>query len=97
MLTEPAIEELQLPRAGYFEPVQSPWEDVVDSVREEYLSATQNYPWIIGFSGGKDSTVVAQAVFEALLQGPPSTRTRPVAGSAMSRTTVPPVGTVVEV
>ncbi|MEQ1359219.1 DNA phosphorothioation system sulfurtransferase DndC, partial [Salmonella enterica] len=37
-----------------------------------------DYPWIIGFSGGKDSTVVAQAVFEALLQVSPSQRKRHV-------------------
>jgi DNA sulfur modification protein DndC len=78
MLTAPAIEELQVPSVGHFEPAQSTWEGVVDSVRDEYLSDTQDYPWIIGFSGGKDSTVVAQAVFEALLQVPPSKRTRPV-------------------
>jgi DNA sulfur modification protein DndC len=54
------------------------WDDVVASVRAEYLSDAQDYPWIIGFSGGKDSTVVAQAVFEALLQVPPSRRRRHV-------------------
>lgn len=54
------------------------WDQVVASVRDEYLSEVQDYPWIIGFSGGKDSTVVAQAVFEALLQIPPSRRTRSV-------------------
>ncbi|ABM43086.1 3'-phosphoadenosine 5'-phosphosulfate sulfotransferase [Acidovorax sp. JS42] len=52
------------------------WEEVVRAVRAEYLSETQAYPWIIGFSGGKDSTVVSQAVFEALLQVPPSQRKR---------------------
>lgn len=31
------------------------------------LTDTQNYPWIIGFSGGKDSTFVTHAVLEALL------------------------------
>lgn len=54
------------------------WEEIVLSIRAEYLSASQEYPWIIGFSGGKDSTVVAQAVFEALLQVPPSQRRRHV-------------------
>lgn len=54
------------------------WDAIVQSVRTEYLSETQDFPWIIGFSGGKDSTVVAQAVFEALLQCPPSRRTRHV-------------------
>lgn len=54
------------------------WDDIIDAVRAEYLSDIQDYPWIIGFSGGKDSTVVAQAVFEALLEIPPSQRLRHV-------------------
>lgn len=54
------------------------WDEVVRAVLAEYLSEAQDYPWIIGFSGGKDSTVVAQAVFEALLQVPPSQRKREV-------------------
>ena len=41
--------------------------DIVESIRAEYLSEDQNYPWIVGFSGGKDSTLVAHAVFDALL------------------------------
>ena len=54
------------------------WDNIIGAVRAEYLSDTQDYPWIIGFSGGKDSTVVAQAVFEALLGIPPSQRVRHV-------------------
>ncbi|KLU22991.1 sulfurtransferase [Caballeronia mineralivorans PML1(12)] len=54
------------------------WQSVVSEVREEYLSETQHFPWIIGFSGGKDSTLVAHAVFEALLSVPPSARNREV-------------------
>lgn len=54
------------------------WNDIVEAIKQEYLSEEQNYPWIIGFSGGKDSTVVAHAVFEALLSLPPSKRTRDV-------------------
>jgi DNA sulfur modification protein DndC len=46
-------------------------------IREEYLAA-HNDPWIIGFSGGKDSTLVAQLVFEMLLDLAPSDRIRPV-------------------
>lgn len=54
------------------------WQDIIQQVKDEYLSRVQRYPWIVGFSGGKDSTVVAHAVFEALLAIPPSQRTRPV-------------------
>ncbi len=39
---------------------------------------SHHHPWIIGFSGGKDSTLVAHLVIEHLLQIPPSERTRPV-------------------
>lgn len=54
------------------------WNDIVEAIKQEYLSEEQCYPWIIGFSGGKDSTVVAHAVFEALLSLPPSKRKREV-------------------
>ena len=54
------------------------WNSVVDEVRQEYLSPSQQYPWIVGFSGGKDSTLVAHAVFEAILSIPPYARTREV-------------------
>lgn len=63
---------------AFFGNVTNFWDDVVHTVRTEYLSNIQDYPWIIGFSGGKDSTVVAQAVFEALMQVPPSLRRRHV-------------------
>ena len=53
-------------------------DEIVSAVRLEYLSAEQRYPWIIGFSGGKDSTLVAHAVIEALLRVAPNQRTREV-------------------
>lgn len=56
----------------------SVWETIVSNIKAEYLSETQKYPWIIGFSGGKDSTLVTHAVLEALLDVRPSQRTRPV-------------------
>lgn len=54
------------------------WSDVLLDIRDEYLSRDQNHPWVIGFSGGKDSTVVAHGIFEAILAIPPSQRKRPV-------------------
>jgi len=54
------------------------WETVIADVKSEYLSDSQDYPWIIGFSGGKDSTLVAQAVIDAVLAVAPSARTREV-------------------
>lgn len=46
-------------------------------IRDEYLQAHET-PWIIGFSGGKDSTLVLQLVVETLLDLPPSERRRQV-------------------
>src|SRR5271168_2440681 len=50
-------------------------------VRAELLAeyrAQHSYPWIVGFSGGKDSTLVLQLVFEMLLDLAPGDRTRRV-------------------
>lgn len=58
--------------------IENTWATIVGEVKREYLSEQQCYPWIIGFSGGKDSTVVTHAVFEALLNISPSRRTRPI-------------------
>lgn len=35
-------------------------------------------PWVIGFSGGKDSTAVCRLVFEALLELPAAERSKPI-------------------
>lgn len=64
--------------AAYQSQSMTLWENIVADIKAEYLSETQRYPWIIGFSGGKDSTLVAQAVFEGLLAVTPSDRTREV-------------------
>jgi DNA sulfur modification protein DndC len=46
-------------------------------LREEYLQP-HDKPWIIGFSGGKDSTLLAHLVIECLLAIPPDERKRRV-------------------
>jgi DNA sulfur modification protein DndC len=47
-------------------------------LEEEYLDASHEHPWIVGYSGGKDSTLVLQLVFEMLLRLAPEDRRRPV-------------------
>jgi len=47
-------------------------DEIRSDMRDEYLQA-HSYPWIIGFSGGKDSTLVAHLAFDMLLGLPPST------------------------
>ncbi|MFA5969158.1 MAG: DNA phosphorothioation system sulfurtransferase DndC [Sphingomonas sp.] len=50
---------------------------ILSDLRSEY-EEPHTTPWIIGFSGGKDSTLLAQLVFEMLLALPPRARTRQV-------------------
>ena len=53
------------------------FEAIRREIADEY--AQPHYkPWIVGFSGGKDSTLVAHLVVEHLLSLPRSDRTRPV-------------------
>lgn len=48
----------------------------LDDMRELYLSDQK--PWIVGFSGGKDSTTVLQLVYRMLEALPPDKRTKTV-------------------
>jgi len=51
------------------------------AIRAELLEEYQQHhdcPWIVGYSGGKDRTLVLHLVVEMLLALPPSERTRPV-------------------
>ena len=41
-------------------------ENIIAEIKEQYLADAT--PWIIGFSGGKDSTTLLQLVFFALLE-----------------------------
>ena len=50
---------------------------VRQEIAEEYAQP-HNKPWIVGFSGGKDSTLVTHLVVEHLLSLPRSERIRPV-------------------
>ncbi len=55
-------------------------ENTIDTLLDEmemvYLH--DNRPWIIGYSGGKDSTTVCQLVFKMILKLPKAKRTKPI-------------------
>ena len=42
-------------------------DNIIEDIKDQYLVRDNNIPWIIGFSGGKDSTVVLTLVWKALL------------------------------
>jgi len=54
--------------------------ECVIASKEDILAIykSDNRPWVIGFSGGKDSTAVCRLVFETLIELPPLERTKPV-------------------
>lgn len=51
-------------------------EDIAEEIRQVYRRYP--YPWVIGYSGGKDSTTVLQIVWYALAKMSPEERTKPV-------------------
>ena len=54
----------------------SAYQDIKTSLCELYLSDER--PWLVGFSGGKDSTMLASLIFAAILSVPPDRRKKPI-------------------
>ncbi len=54
----------------------TPYQEIKDSLQELYVEDQR--PWLVGFSGGKDSTMVAALVFDAVLSVTPEQRTKPI-------------------
>ena len=53
-----------------------PISELITEIQTVY--AMDQRPWVVGFSGGKDSTVVTQLVFHAIASLPKDKRTKPV-------------------
>ena len=67
--------------AGFDDDLEAKLKSIRSELRAEYFS-DEPYPWIVGFSGGKDSTLVTHLVFELLLDMPPSPSYSPGRGGA---------------
>ena len=52
------------------------YEDIKSRLRQLY--AQDDRPWLVGFSGGKDSTLVASLIFETVLSFPLESRIKPI-------------------
>ena len=52
------------------------YEDIKNELRQLYTE--DDRPWLVGFSGGKDSTLVAALIFETVLSLPMERRTKPI-------------------
>ena len=53
-----------------------PFEKIVEEIRELYQS--DSIPWIVGYSGGKDSTASLQLLWTAVASLPPEKRVKPI-------------------
>jgi DNA sulfur modification protein DndC len=56
--------------------ITTTYQDIKDSLRQLYTEDER--PWLVGFSGGKDSTMLASLVFETVLSLPPDKRIKPI-------------------
>lgn len=71
------------------------YQDIKNSLRQLYLE--DNRPWLVGFSGGKDSTMLASLVFDAALSVPPAERTKPISVVCTdTRVEIPAIADMVE-
>ena len=52
------------------------YEDIKSALRQLYLE--DDRPWLVGFSGGKDSTMLASLIFDTVLSFPIERRTKPI-------------------
>src|ERR1041384_6671103 len=52
------------------------YHDLKDALRQLYLNDPR--PWLVGFSGGKDSTMLASLIFETALSVPLRERKKPI-------------------
>src|ERR1019366_5631674 len=50
--------------------------DLLEEIRDVYRRYPQ--PWVIGYSGGKDSTAVLQLIWNAIKELPPEERQKPI-------------------
>jgi DNA sulfur modification protein DndC len=52
------------------------YQDIKNTLHQFYTE--DDRPWLVGFSGGKDSTMLASLIFETVLSLPPDKRTKPI-------------------
>ena len=71
-MTEAFLYESVAEQAKALEPAGRPLGDLIQELCELYLEDSR--PWVVGFSGGKDSTAVLQLVYTAVLALRPEER-----------------------
>jgi DNA sulfur modification protein DndC len=71
------------------------FQEIKDSLRQLYLEDER--PWLVGFSGGKDSTMLASLIFDAVLSIPAEQRKKPIAVLCTdTRVEIPAIAEMIE-
>jgi len=71
------------------------FQEIKNSLRELYLDVTR--PWLVGFSGGKDSTMLASLIFDAVLSIPAEQRKKPISVLCTdTRVEIPAIADMIE-
>ena len=71
------------------------YRDIRDALSQLYIE--DNRPWLVGFSGGKDSTMLASLIFDAVLAIPAVQRKKPVSVLCTdTRVEIPAIAEMVE-
>ena len=69
--------------------------EIKNSLRELYLDDAR--PWLVGFSGGKDSTMLAALVFDVVMAIPAEQRKKPVSVLCTdTRVEIPAIADMIE-
>ena len=58
--------------------MQDQIKSIIAEIQAQYFEDDNNRPWIVGFSGGKDSTMLLQLVWYALIEYPAELRKRKI-------------------
>jgi DNA sulfur modification protein DndC len=66
--------------------IQQSIQHIENEIIDQYINDESDRPWIIGFSGGKDSTLLLQLVWNALKRIDTAIFTRPISGYSNRRT-----------
>lgn len=71
------------------------FQEIKASLRQLYVEDER--PWLVGFSGGKDSTMLASLIFDVVLSIPPEQRKKPVSVLCTdTRVEIPAIAEMIE-
>jgi DNA sulfur modification protein DndC len=70
------------------------FQDIKTSLQQLYREDQR--PWLVGFSGGKDSTMLASLIFDAVLSIPAEQRKKPISVLCMdTRVEIPAIAEMI--